>query len=145
SGFPPATNTLSLNGSNGFMLQGATGGDTAGQSVATADFNKDGIDDVVIGASGASPSGRTNAGQSYVLYGKASGLANVHLPPAAGSGVRFDGAAANNLSGYSVASAGDINNDGYDDVIVGAPFAGSSAAGAAYVFFSGPNPINYDV
>ena len=54
-----------LDGSNGFVIKGIDGGDVSGYSVSgTGDVNGDGVDDLIIGASGASPDGRN----SCLLY-----------------------------------------------------------------------------
>ncbi len=120
-----------------FRLDGAAAFDDSGRSVASAgDVNGDGYGDLIVGAPGASPSGRNDAGSSYVVFGKASGWADLDLGNLGSAGFRLDGAAGSDLSGYSVASAGDVNGDGYGDLVVGAYFAdpsGRSSAGSSYV------------
>ncbi|MBK9332675.1 MAG: FG-GAP repeat protein [Ignavibacteria bacterium] len=86
-----------------------------GLSVATAgDVNGDGYSDVIIG-SPTYDSVHTDEGRAYVYYGSASGLQT-------GFSWKFENNQAGANFGYSVSSAGDVNNDGYSDVIVGAPF-----------------------
>ena len=71
---PSVIELSSLNGLNGFRLDGAAGGDRSGFSVASAgDVNGDGFADLIIGASGADPNGGSS-GSSYVVFGKASGF-----------------------------------------------------------------------
>ena len=137
---PTATVNLgSLSGADGFKLSGVTAGDQAGWSVASAgDVNGDGYDDIIVGANRADPNG-SNSGASYVVFGKASGFdANIDLSTLDGTtGFKLSGVAASDQSGVSVASAGDVNGDGYDDLIVGASFAdpNGSNSGASYVVF----------
>jgi Ca2+-binding RTX toxin-like protein len=70
SGFDPSFELSSLDGSNGFVINGIDSGDYSGWSVSSAgDVNGDGIDDLIIGASGASPNGNSSAGESYVVFG----------------------------------------------------------------------------
>lgn len=83
------------------------------------DVNNDGYDDVVIGADMADPNGVTNAGSAFVYSGADGSLL-----------WRFDGNSGLRSLGRSVAGAGDIDNDGYDDVVVGAPYS----AGAVVVY-----------
>jgi hypothetical protein len=138
SGFAADIDLSSLDGSNGFSLTGARR-DQAGASVASAgDVNGDGFADIVIGATGASPNG-TQSGATYVVFGGASGFAsNISLSGINGSnGFKLSGVAAYDRSGISVASAGDVNGDGFDDVIVGAPgtqYPGFGK-GSSYVVF----------
>ncbi|MBA5778246.1 FG-GAP repeat protein [Stappia sp. F7233] len=136
-------NLSTLNGMNGFVLNGIAAGDESGISVSSAgDVNGDGIDDLIIGANRADPSGRTNAGQSYVVFGDAGigSTGSINLSSLNGAiGFRLNGGAAER-SGISVASAGDINGDGIDDLIVGANFHDDpDRDGAAYIIFGGQN------
>jgi len=98
---------------------GEAAGDNAGISVAGAgDVNGDGYDDILIGASG-NDDGGADAGQVYLVLGKATGLAqDTKLSAASAS---FWGENAGDNAGISVAGAGDVNGDGYDDLIIGAP------------------------
>ena len=84
-----------------------------GHAVANAgDVNKDGYEDVIVGAYGRDIGG-TDEGQAYIYHGSATGL---EAAPAQ----TLSGAVGSAFFGYSVASAGDVNNDTYSDVIVGA-------------------------
>ncbi len=95
------------------FFTGAAAGDAFGLSVATAgDVNGDGHSDVIVGAP-FNDTGGLSAGRVYIYFGGAS-MDNV-------ADVLLTGAAANDLFGNSVATAGDVNGDGYSDVIVGAP------------------------
>jgi hypothetical protein len=96
-------------------------GDWAGYSMAGAgDVNRDGLDDFLIGAYRNSDSGMW-AGQTYLLLGKASGwLRDTSLAYCDGSWVG-EGKTTYDESGASVAGAGDVNGDGYDDILIGAP------------------------
>ena len=139
SGFGPIVNLSALDGSNGFRLDGENEGDQSGSSVSSAgDFNGDGYDDLIIGAKLADNNG-DDSGASYVVFGKASGFdATMDLSALDGSnGFRLDGENPGDESGYSVSSAGDVNGDGYDDVIIGARYADNNGAysGSSYVIF----------
>lgn len=115
------------------ILQGENPGDAFGSSIASAgDVNGDGRPDIIAGAyqSGA---GGAGAGRAYIYYGGARmrGKPDIILT----------GETAGDGFGASVARAGDVNSDGYADVIVGAHMnnAGGAGAGRAYIFFGGPH------
>jgi hypothetical protein len=122
-----------LSNDDGFKVAGAAIVGSAG------DVNADGFDDVIVGAPGADSLGRTDAGESYVVYGKAGGIGDIDLATlTAAQGFKLSGAAAGDASGTSVSSAGDVNGDGIADIIVGAPLAdraGFDRAGEAYVIY----------
>jgi hypothetical protein len=132
SGFSATLELSSLDGSNGFRLDGVTVGDRSGSSVSNAgDVNGDGFDDLIVSA--------PSSGSSYVVFGKASGFsATLELSHLIGSnGFRLDGVTAGDFSGSSVSSAGDVNGDGFDDLIVGASRADPNGefSGSSYIIF----------
>ena len=106
-------------------------GDYFGYSVATAgDVNGDGYSDVVVGAYGHSGS----TGKAFLYLGSAAGLV-------ASPAWNTTGEAAGDEFGFSVATAGDVNGDGYSDVIVGA-HRNNSSTGTAYVYFGGAGGLS---
>ena len=113
-------------------ITGEASEDQLGYSVSSAgDVNGDGYDDVIVGAP-YNDAGGTIAGRAYVFFGS-SGFGGALL--AASADIIITGESAEDHLGFSVSSAGDINNDGYGDIIVGADSAGTTGAGEAYVFF----------
>ncbi|MGE0100545.1 MAG: Ig-like domain-containing protein, partial [Hydrogenophaga sp.] len=124
----------------GFVINGQSAGERIGYAVSSAgDVNGDGLADLIVGAHLSAPSAGTNAGRSYVVFGKADGTAiDLSLIASGTGGFVINGQAAGDYSGTSVSSAGDVNGDGLADLIVGAdssdPAAGSSA-GRSYVVF----------
>ena len=131
-------------GSGGFRIEGIAMFDFSGGSVSGAgDVNGDGLADLIVGADGADPGGRSDAGESYVVFGKAN-TETVELANLGSGGFRLNGIAASDGSGDSVSGAGDVNGDGLADLIVGADAAdggGNSDAGESYVVFSTAVPL----
>ncbi len=124
----------------GFVINGASGGDYSGWSVSDAgDVNGDGLDDLIVGAWGADPDGKSIAGSSYVVFGKTDGSAVdlSDIEAGIGGGFVINGAGRSDYSGKSVSSAGDVNGDGLDDLIIGAASAdpNGSSSGSSYVVF----------
>ena len=119
----------------GFVINGIVVGDQSGFSVSSAgDVNGDGFDDLIIGAPNADPNRKSGAGQSYVVFGRPDTYddgvlvnafgAMVELSDLDGSnGFTINGIDVGDESGYSVSSAGDVNGDGIEDLIIGAPWA----------------------
>ncbi|MBK6426742.1 MAG: FG-GAP repeat protein [Blastocatellia bacterium] len=111
-----------------------------GFSVAGAgDVNGDGFADVIVGAD-AFDAGQVDEGAAFVFYGSGTGVASGG-PTTANSTIQSDQTFA--FIGRSVAGAGDVNGDGYSDVIVGAfrYFTGLESGGSAFVFHGGPSGI----
>ena len=116
--------------SDGITISGASANAFLGSSVSgLGDVNGDGIDDFIIGASGAAFNG-VNSGVGYVIFG-ARTLSNINVSSLSTSdGFRILGSAANSRLGNAVSSAGDINGDGVGDIVVGA-----SGENRAYIIF----------
>jgi hypothetical protein len=114
--------------------------DVAGNAVAGArDVNGDGLDDVLV-AAGTNSEGGDFSGAVYLVLGAAS--------PASASLTAVDaeyvGEAARDQAGSSVAGAGDVDADGYADILIGAAgcHAGLPGAGAVYLLLGGPSPAS---
>ena len=113
-------------------LTGAAANDSFGAAVSGAgDVNGDGHADVIVGAI-YNDAGGFDAGRAYVYYGGSGADAVADLT--------LTGAATGDYFGLRLSKAGDVNGDGYADVIVGAYSndAGGANAGRAYVYYGGP-------
>ncbi|MFP6769773.1 MAG: integrin alpha, partial [Planctomycetaceae bacterium] len=107
---PHPLDLSTLDGSNGFRLDGIDVDDYSGYSVSTAgDINGDGYADILVGAAGAD----SFTGETYLVFGSGSGFAaSVDLSTLDGTdGFRLDGIDTSDSFGYSVSTAGDINGD----------------------------------
>jgi len=133
------TITLSALGNGGFIIEGASAGDRSGWGVGGGgDLNGDGLDDLLIGAP-ATAHGQA-PGTTYVVFGRTDS-ATVQLAQDMGtSGLFINGIDTGGFAGRSVAVAGDVNGDGWADLIFGAPYSGGAGndSGAAVVVFGGP-------
>ncbi|RAI60806.1 Ig-like domain-containing protein [Roseicella frigidaeris] len=139
-------------GTGGFKILGEADADNAGRAVSAAgDVNGDGYADVIIGAPYNDSDGTTDNGAAYVVYGKAVG-ATVDLDDIAADpsiGFKILGEANTDIAGYAVAGGGDVNHDGYADLIIGSHLNdsdGTSGNGGVYVVFGGPThgTVNLD-
>jgi Ca2+-binding RTX toxin-like protein len=140
SGFIARIELAALNGNDGLRIIGESASDYSGSVISSAgDVNGDGFDDIIVGASYADANGNVNCGASYVVFGKAGGFgAILDLAALDGSnGFQITGSAPGDLLGISVSGAGDVNGDGFADLIVGAPAADTngSSSGVSYVVF----------
>ena len=122
----PVSGTLNLANADACMM-GDAAYDKAGRSVCAAgDVNADGFADLLVGAPGNNDGG-TNAGAAYLIAGPASGSFDLSLA------IQLTGEEADDEAGYSVAGAGDLDGDGYADLLVGAPGRGADENGSVYV------------
>lgn len=150
TGLASSETLADIDGPNGYAFFGAAG-DTLGSTLATmGDINGDGELDFVIGATHQSHNAM-NAGGAYVVFGGAANLAamdaldgtsdgHIDLSLAADGTHAFNvsGEAANDYAGFHVAFAGDVNGDGYDDLMVGAHFkngVNGSHSGTTYIVY----------
>ena len=118
-----------MNNTSDVTMTGESITDFFGYSVSNADdVNGDGFDDVIVGAFGFDSG--TEQGKAYIFFGGSTMNASPD--------VSLYGASADDEFGYSVSNAGDVNGDGYYDVIVGASFAPSTTQqGRAYIYYGG--------
>ena len=117
--------------------------DYAGSAVSAAgDLNDDGTDDFLVGAPGySSDTNNSASGVAYIIYGPASGVSRSlgELPVGATSAIY--GESQSDALGAGIANVGDVNDDDYDDIIVGAP-GQEGNDGAAYLFYG---PITAEI
>ncbi len=135
------------NNTAGILFYGAEAGDFAGRSVSgVGDVNGDGFDDLLIGAS--RPDGLGNAkadsGESYLIFGNVSLPTTIDInligSPGNTLGLVIYGVEAGDQGGAVVNEAGDVNGDGFDDLLIGAYWADSignakNSAGDSYILF----------
>lgn len=120
-------------------ILGADANTYIGFSLAQGDVDGDGLADMIVGVPFASPNGRSTAGKVYVVYGDSNLTPSIDLS-ATGEFAVIQGDYVGGHLGRRVAS-GDINGDGYDDVLISAPFADPPSllnAGVVYVLHGGP-------
>ncbi len=150
-GFPAEISLETLangDGSVGFTLRGVNNGDRTGIVAEAGDVDRDGIDDIVVGALSG---GIASAGEAYVIYGRASGFPGLFELASLQALNGGDGSEGYQITGSEpvdrlglVHGAGDINNDGFDDVLFGAYRAdprGLNEAGAVYAVFGRPRNL----
>ncbi len=135
----PANGVVDLGGLGvqATKLEGILPSDASGHAATGAgDVDGDGYADILVSALMAGPDGNTQAGEIYLVFGTSNRPPVLSLDDA---DVRFEGIATGDRAGISVDGAGDVNGDGFADLIIGASEApsGSNTAGEAYLIFGG--------
>ncbi|MCB9762240.1 MAG: FG-GAP repeat protein [Alphaproteobacteria bacterium] len=126
--YGPLTGSADISATSDARLEGEAEGDFAGHRVAgTGDFNGDGFDDVLVGAHD-NDEGGAHAGAAYLILGPVSGTMGLADAP-----LKLLGERAGAWAGWAVAPAGDVNDDGYQDILVGATATASEADGLGAV------------
>jgi hypothetical protein len=113
------------------VVNGEAANDLAGWSVGGGgDYTDDGVVDLLVGAVGRATTG-ADGGAVYVVSGETTGTLDLVF-----SDARIFGTDGGDWAGHAVANAGDVDGDGIDDVLLGAPYAdgAESYSGAAYLF-----------
>ena len=124
----------------GYLITGAAANDYFGEAVrALGDINGDGYDDIIVGAPRNEAGSATDQGAAYIIYGRTDqGADDISLASGVGTrGIAIRGAVAGDQAGFGANSAGDVNGDGLDDILIGAPNndIGGADAGAAYLIY----------
>lgn len=134
-------NLTSLNGVNGFILEGGLSGDHLSTSTSFAgDINGDTIDDILVGAVFPGVTTPDLTGKTYIIYGHESPWSSRYIISYLNgiNGSIFSGIVANDRAGQSVSSGADLNGDSMIDFVIGAYYAAPNdqdRAGESYVIF----------
>ncbi|PWU04275.1 MAG: hypothetical protein C5B43_04820 [Verrucomicrobia bacterium] len=127
-------NLTSLNGDNGFYINGISPNDYSGYTVSgVGDVNKDGLDDILIASKWAN-----QYGQIYIIFGsKNPWHSTINLKNLNGkNGFTINGVPMN--GGYTIDGAGDINSDGFDDIFIGASWV-NNETGQSFIVYGNRN------
>lgn len=139
----------------GFVIRGTNWSELGFGVAGGGDFNGDGYDDLIVSSENKSTGDLADAHPTYVIFGSSgvSGTIDLSDPLPSAQGFRITGFEPEEGLGNSVSFAGDINGDGFDDMIIGVPYEGRDSYyyygstrytdyhGAAYVIFGNAGPV----
>lgn len=136
---PPPNTTAGIVSPLGISITSSTV-ENLGASVACADMNQDGYLDLAVGSISSNPGGKPGAGRVYFVTFNGTRPQqdiSVNTFPSA-QGFFINGENAQDVLGFATSNAGDVNGDGWDDLVVSAAYANTNV-GNAYVIYSKPN------
>jgi hypothetical protein len=139
-GFPDELNLGTIESGSGFRIDGVAPYDYSGQWVTNAgDLNGDGVEDLAIGARNAG----TQGARAYVVFGTTGGFGEtLELADLDGDvGFRIHGIGELQYGGSPISGDGDLNGDGFDDLVIGGPTRGEDERGRTYVVFGAADGI----
>jgi hypothetical protein len=140
-------NNIDLNTATNYNLRysGAEGGDyLPNYALTTADLDNDGKQDILVGAPDASNNSRSCSGSLWIIYNTLiddySGTGNnINLATATNYNLRYDGAEEDDYLAYEDPSVADLDNDGKQDILVGAAYASNNSrsySGSLYIIYN---------
>ncbi len=128
--------------SRGSFVVGSADGVSKGGAAILGDVNGDGIDDWAMSAADGDSAGRSDNGKIYVVYGTSDGAApNLSAVAGGTGGYLISGPSSGAMAGMTVANAGDVNNDGLQDIAIHA----SGGDGAGYIVYGRKTGGNIDL
>ena len=135
----PISGTVDLSAAHAKFI-GEQEGDLAGTVAAAGDVNADGFDDILIGAYGHND-GVPDVGAAYIQFGPVSGAVNLGT-----ADIKLLGIEESAIAGHAVSSAGDVDGDGYGDLLISSYMddTGGTDAGTTYLLY-GPLTESMDL
>lgn len=144
--YGPVTKGFNLSKADAKLFTRAKGEYVGEGPLGVADMDGDGASELVIGAPGsfyaAQPASPGKIGEAFLIYGGARLRGKLELPDAAHA--RFTGIHMTEWLGFGSSGVGDLDDDGFEDMLVGAP-ATAGFSGAGYLFYGGEDRLEGDV